>query len=83
MMPPPAYHIFFSNTFPHLEHTNFVFPFFPLIPFIVPPTALPIGPPTANPNKPPVRDLPTENFFFVSAGIPTPSQPHLGHLIVF
>ena len=73
-------HTFCSQVLPHLEQTNFVFPFFPFTPIIVPAIA------PAGPNKPPTI-LPqiafsTENFFFVSIGMPTPSQVHLGHLIV-
>ena len=75
-------YIFFSNTLPHLEQTNVVFPFLPLIP-VAAPTIPPTGPPNAKPTVFPTTAFPNENFFLVSAGIPIPSHPHVGHFIFF
>ena len=74
-------YIFFSKTLPHLEQTNFVFPFFPFTPIIVPAMA-PAGPKNP-PTIFPAAALVNENFFLVSTGIQMPLHPHLGHFTVF
>ena len=79
-MKPNSAYIFFSNTFPHLLQTNFVFPFFPLTPAAAPATTAPTGPKSTPPTISPAMAFPRENFFFVSTGIPIPLQPNLGHL---
>ena len=60
-MKPNSAYIFFSNTFPHLLQTNFVFPFFPLTPAAAPATTAPTGPKSTPPTISPAMAFPILN----------------------